>query len=393
MERAARIKIAKQILGLVKDDAVDYGEESWEADVGRFIDKDRFLLEKQKFFLERPQLIAMSADIPNPGDYYATEIAGRPILLVRGRDGKAKAFLNACRHRGVQLAEGCGHASRFTCPYHGWVFNLEGDLVGVPSKEAFEPEQLKDRGLIELPLEEQIGLILVHPQPDGKLDFDEFLGPMKQVLEGYHMENMHLIQAYRAPARINWKHAVDGGVEGYHVPFLHPETVGPMSLKQFLQLDFGLHQTLVTAQPGIEKFKDLPEDQWPEFCNFSVSNAIFPNTVVGAGEMLGFFQRSEPGDEPGTCMYNFRTYGWGRNPSEEEKARDKQMADFLLKVALDEDMRIQSNSQIMMEAGIVPSVIFSKREANIARMHRNHDRLIGHDVDKALKAGQKQAAE
>ncbi|MDB5396439.1 MAG: aromatic ring-hydroxylating dioxygenase subunit alpha, partial [Rhodospirillales bacterium] len=114
MERAGRIAIAKEIIELIESGEPYHGDESWEADIGRFVDKDRFELEKQKLFLERPQLIALSADIPNPGDYYATDIAGKPILIVRGKDGVAKAFLNACRHRGVKLAEGCGHGAGFT---------------------------------------------------------------------------------------------------------------------------------------------------------------------------------------------------------------------------------------------------------------------------------------
>ncbi len=104
MEKAKRIAIAKDVLKLVEQGQPEMGEESWEADIGRFIDKDRFELEKQKLFLERPQLIALSADIPNPGDYYATDLAGKPIIITRNKDGKAQAFLNACRHRGVQLA-------------------------------------------------------------------------------------------------------------------------------------------------------------------------------------------------------------------------------------------------------------------------------------------------
>ena len=106
MEKSERIAIAKQIIELIDGGEPYMGEESWEADIGRFIDKDRFELEKQKLFLERPQLIALTADIPDPGDYYATDIAGKPILIVRGKDGTARAFLNACRHRGVKLAEG-----------------------------------------------------------------------------------------------------------------------------------------------------------------------------------------------------------------------------------------------------------------------------------------------
>ncbi len=86
MEKSGRIAIAKEIIELIESGEPYMGAESWEADIGRFIDKDRFELEKQKLFLERPQLIALSADIPNPGDYYATDIAGKPILIVRGKD-------------------------------------------------------------------------------------------------------------------------------------------------------------------------------------------------------------------------------------------------------------------------------------------------------------------
>ncbi len=386
MDREHRIAIAKQVLSMLDKDEIEYGEESREFDIGRFTDKERFEREKQEFFLKRPQLIAYSADIPNPGDFYATEIVGKPILLVRSKDGKAQAFLNACRHRGVKIAEGCGHAKGFTCPYHGWTFGIDGSLMSVPSRGAFDDDQLKDRDLIPLPIAEDIGLILVHPQPDGHVDFDEFFGPMKAHLAGYHFEDLRLVQEYRAPARINWKHAVDGGVEGYHVPYLHPETVGPMTLPQFLHLDFGLHHTLVSVGPDIAKLRDLPESEWPEYCNFSVSNAIFPNTVIGAGELIAFFQRSEPSDEPGKCDYIFRTYGWGRNATDEVKARDKMIADLLLKVALDEDMAVQSSSQIMMEAGAVPSIILGKREQNVLRMHINYDKLIGHDAAATLRA-------
>ncbi len=385
MDRAHRIAIAKRILGMLERDELEYGEESWEVDIGRFVDRDRFEREKVEFFHNRPQLIAYTADIPEPGDYYATSIAGKPIVLTRGKDGKAHAFLNACRHRGVKIAEGCGNAKGFTCPYHGWTFGIDGSLISVPSRMAFEEDQLRNRDLIELPSAEEIGFILVHPQPGGHLDFDAFFGPMKDHLAGYNFENLRLVQAYRAPARINWKHAVDGGVEGYHVPFLHPETVGPMTLPQFLHIDFGLHHTLVSVGPDVAKLRDLPESDWPEYCNFSVSNAIFPNTVVGAGELIAFFQRSEPGDAPGRCDYVFRTYGWDRNASDEIKARDQMIADLLLRVALDEDMKVQSMSQVMMEAGAVPSIIFGRREQNVLRMHKNYDKLIGHDAAAALR--------
>jgi phenylpropionate dioxygenase-like ring-hydroxylating dioxygenase large terminal subunit len=388
MDRAQRVAIAKRILDYNNRDIDEMGDVSWETDVGRFTDQARFELEKQEFFLKRPQLIAYSADFPENGDYYATEIAGKPIVLVRGKDGEAKAFLNACRHRGVKLAEGCGNAKGFTCPYHGWTYGNDGALLSVPSRSAFDAEQLEGRGLIELPLVEKHGVVLVHPQPGGHVDYDEFFGPeMGGIVADYHLEDFRLVGEYRAPARINWKHAVDGGLEGYHVPYLHPNTVGPMTLRQFMHLDFGLHQTLVSPQMSILELKDKPEAEWPEDLPFGFTNAIFPNTVVGGSRHIMFFQRSEPGETAGTCTYIFRTYGPHKNRTEETDKMAQYMSDLLLKVSLEEDMVIQSSAQIQMEAGAVPSIVLGKREVNLIRMHQNHDRLIGHDVSAALGKG------
>lgn len=387
MDKEKRIAIAKEVLHLVEIDQPDYGEESWETDIGRFTDKERFDLEKRKLFLERPQLIALTNDLPNPGDYYATDIAGRPILIVRGKDGVARAFLNACRHRGVKLAEGCGHGQGFTCPYHGWTFNNEGTLISVPSRQAFEPSQLKN--LIALPLAEQMGMILVHPDPEGALDFDEFFGPMKEYLADFDIPEYHLAGSYRAPARINWKHAVDGGLEAYHVPFLHANTFGTNGLAQLLHKQFGDHHALIAPMKEILTLKDKPESEWPHSCYFTSTNSIFPNTVIGGGNPILFFQRSEPNtDDPGVCDYIFRLYARPAKTPEEQEYIDR-MVKFFMTVSLEEDLPVQSSSQIMMEEGAVPSVIFGKREICLTRMHKAYDAAIGHNAEAAVRSNAK----
>ena len=385
MERSERVEIAKSILALMATEQPFMGEESWETDIGRFTDKARFEREKKAMFLERPQLIALSADLPNPGDYYATDVAGLPILIMRGKDGVARAFLNACRHRGVKLAEGCGHSAGFACPYHGWTYNTEGALISVPSRQAFEPSQL--RGLVALPTAEDIGVIVVHPQPEGDLDLDAFLGPMKGVLEDFNLGDYELLSQYRAPARINWKHAVDGGMEAYHVNFLHTTTLISDGGGYLPVMQFGDHHALITSGPDILELKNTPESEWPDDCRFSSVNAIFPNTVIGGGGMnpMLFYQRSEPMSEPGECQYNFRLYG-RRNASPEERAAALANVKLFMKVSLEEDLVVQSSSQIMMEAGAVPSVILGKRESALTGMHKMYDAAIGHDATATLRS-------
>ena len=383
MERAHRIAVARHVLELIDRDEPSMGAESWEVDVGRFIDQDRFDLEKRTFFRERPQLIALSADLPNPGDYYATDIAELPILIVRDKDGKAQAFLNACRHRGVKLAEGCGHAKGFVCPYHGWTYANSGELISVPSRSAFEPDQL--RGLVKLPTAEDVGVIVVHPQPEGHLDFDAFLGDMKSVLALLDLGGYSLLKSYRAPARINWKHAVDGGMEAYHVPFLHPTTLGTGGSGRLPHVPLGDHHAQVTPYADIESLRDLPEDQWPEHCGWGSVNAIFPNTVIGnSGRGVLFYQRTEPMQKVGECQYNFRLYG-RTIATEEEKEQQQRGVDLFMKVSLEEDLVVQTSSQLMMEAGAIKSVLFGRRETCLIGMHRGYDAAIGHDAEAALR--------
>jgi phenylpropionate dioxygenase-like ring-hydroxylating dioxygenase large terminal subunit len=387
MEKSARVAIAKQIIELIDGGEPYMGNESWEADIGRFIDKDRFELEKQKLFFERPQLIALSADVSNPGDYYATDIAGKPILIVRGKDGHVQAFLNACRHRGVKLAEDCGHGKGFTCPYHGWTYNTEGELISVPSRGAFDIAQLENRNLIALPTHEEVGVIVVHPQPEGVLDFDAFLGPMKGVLEDMELTSFEVIASHREPARINWKHAVDGGMEAYHVPFLHPTTFGTDGGGFLPHIQFGDHHAFITSGPDIRTLRDLPESEWPHSCHWGSVNAIFPNTVIGGGnrQPVLFFQRTEPMEEPGVCNYNYRLYGKPVTTEAEKKVREEGIKLFL-KVAFEEDLPTQVSSQMMMEAGAVKSVLFGKREACLTGMHKGYDEAIGHDAAAAIRS-------
>jgi nitrite reductase/ring-hydroxylating ferredoxin subunit len=389
MEKSARIAIAKQIMELIDNDTPFFGEESWEADIGRFIDKERFEIEKKKLFLERPQLIALTGDLPNPGDYFATDIAGKPILIVRNKEGKAQAFLNACRHRGVKLAEeGCGHGKGFVCPYHGWTFNNDGELISVPSRSAFEPSQL--RNLVALPTAEDIGVIVVHPDPEGHLDLDAFLGDMKGLLEDLHIDECEQIAQYRAPARINWKHAVDGGMEAYHTPFLHPTTFMTDGGGFLPVMELGDHHALITSGPQIKALKEIPEAEWPHDCGFGSVNAIFPNTVIGGGPLqpVLFFQRTEPMTEPGECHYNFRLYG-PKNGTPEQKEAARKAIDLFMKVSLEEDLPAQTSCQLMMEAGAVPSVLFGKRESSLTGMHKNYDAAIGHDAAAALRSNSK----
>src|SRR5258707_13338419 len=98
--------------------------------------------------------------------------AGLPVLSVRGRDNRLRAFLNVCRHRGAKVAQGCGKARLFSCPYHAWTYDLAGALMGIPDERCFPDVRSERASLGELPLGEKHGLVWVIPTADGSTNFD-----------------------------------------------------------------------------------------------------------------------------------------------------------------------------------------------------------------------------
>lgn len=104
-----------------------------------YIDPRIFDLEMERIWGRAWIYVGHESQVPNPGDYYATTIGREPVVMTRGRDGRVHVIYNRCGHKGAKvLSEGCGHAKGFRCPYHGWTYNLDGTLQGVPAKAGYD---------------------------------------------------------------------------------------------------------------------------------------------------------------------------------------------------------------------------------------------------------------
>ena len=87
--------------------------------------------ERERLWMRIWQVAGRADDIPETGDWMEYRLFDQSFVLVRGRDGRVRGFVNACRHRGNALCEGRGRAARFTCPYHNWSYGLDGKLLAV----------------------------------------------------------------------------------------------------------------------------------------------------------------------------------------------------------------------------------------------------------------------
>jgi phenylpropionate dioxygenase-like ring-hydroxylating dioxygenase large terminal subunit len=193
---------------------------------GRYTDPAFSRLEHEKLWLTVWQMAARLDEIPQPGDHTVYEIGNQSVLLVRVDADTIKAFHNACPHRGTALAEGPGsfERGRIICPFHGWRWNLAGQVQYVLERDNFRGGQLRDSdvGLREVMLEIFAGFIFISfaktPQP-----FAEFIAPIRKLLEDLAIGEMHHIWWKSVVAPANWKVSVEAFLEGYHVPATHPQ--------------------------------------------------------------------------------------------------------------------------------------------------------------------------
>ena len=181
--------------------------------------------EKQVIFGEDWLCIGRAEEIANPGDYKTFRIVEQPVLLCRTSEGRIAAYSNTCVHRGVEVASGAGNTKEFTCPYHGWLYNLEGELIGAPYMRDSEGFDRKNCKLPELPCETFQGWVFVSLNKTPE-KFETFVAEFAEKFGYLDMEPMRLGIQRDIPLSCNWKLMVENFIDFYHIGVLHKDTIG-----------------------------------------------------------------------------------------------------------------------------------------------------------------------
>jgi phenylpropionate dioxygenase-like ring-hydroxylating dioxygenase large terminal subunit len=175
-------------------------------------------------------LVGRVEDVANAGDYITPEVGGAPLIVVRDRGGKLRAFANSCRHRGAKLLEGQGHCkAHIVCPYHSWSFDLEGRLAGAPGMKGVQGFDQTQQGLFPVRVDSWAGFLFVNLDPDAPALLP-YLGDVAGLLESYDFGDM--VGTYRKTFRVaaNWKLIVENGMEDYHTGTVHRGSIGTQKL-------------------------------------------------------------------------------------------------------------------------------------------------------------------
>jgi phenylpropionate dioxygenase-like ring-hydroxylating dioxygenase large terminal subunit len=192
---------------------------------GIYHDPDIFALERDRLFARGWLCAGLAAEIPNPGDYLSFSINDQPIFILRGEDGAVRALANVCRHRMMRLVAGSGHCSRLVCPYHGWTYALDGQLLAAPHMKRTPGFLPRDYRLAEIRSEIWQGWIFVTLDRSIPSIADE-LAPLAEIVAPYDMAGYLPIVTQDHLWNTNWKLLTENFMESYHLPVAHRRTVG-----------------------------------------------------------------------------------------------------------------------------------------------------------------------
>ena len=182
-------------------------------------------LEKEHVFRTHWQIACHVSDLPKPGDYITLDIVGERALVLRDKDGGLRAFHNICRHRGSRLvANEAGHCrGALVCPFHGWVYNLDGTLRGPARPDSFPPLDKHEFALTPIEIDVWMGFVFIRFRKGPQPAVAELLAPFAAEIGHYDIEaKVPAGGLWSQESAVNWKSVRDVDNEGYHVAMAHP---------------------------------------------------------------------------------------------------------------------------------------------------------------------------
>ncbi len=243
-------------------------------------DPDLYAQEIATIFRSSWLIVARSSEIPDSGDWTLYEGHGESVVATRQSDGAVAAFHNVCMHRGVRLTHGetSGCTRRFTCPYHGWVYDTKGALVGMPDREDFSPDLVTGQTMPKIAAAEWAGFVWINLAGDDAPTLDQWTGPeIPADLGRFAMEDMVLLEKQEIIVDVNYKAVVDAFNEVYHAVTLHG--TGPEWAKAARDTSYHLFgpnsMTFVPRFRNLEALRETGDHHKYAICHY----VVFPTTI------------------------------------------------------------------------------------------------------------------
>jgi phenylpropionate dioxygenase-like ring-hydroxylating dioxygenase large terminal subunit len=361
--------LIERILRHVEGKTTDLATETWREPVENYRSESRLAAEMELVLRRYPTPFCPSAALSEPGSFVARNAAGVPIVVVRGHDGVVRAFRNSCRHRGTAVASGTGCAKSLVCPYHGWVYRLNGELRHVPDEHGFPGLDKSERGLVAVSAEERAGLVFVtQDEPAVPGSSLEGLPPLVG-------SDQALVGVNEMPVDCNWKVFVEGFLEGYHIRATHPQTFYPFGYDNLNVVEhFGRNSRVTFPFRRIAELRHVPVAERSLDRVVTCVYHLFPNTAVVRLSHHTLVVVVDPVSPERSNTVNYRLTN--RGSGSEARADAARDADFLAQGAI-EDRNMALAVQRGLSSGANRFLEFGRFEGALSHLHRQLHELIG----------------
>lgn len=379
------IALARRALAHLRGRTTDMAPGTMELPVSSYTDPQRYEREVDRLFRRLPLALALSLELPGPQTYRAMTVMDVPVLLVRGQDGVARAFLNVCRHRGAQLCKaGRGTVQRIVCPYHAWQYGLDGRLQGVYGAATFGDVGPDTHSLTELSCVERCGLVWVNLTAGESFDIDTWLGDFAPQLDSLDLAGWYLYDQRELPGP-GWKVAWDGYLEAYHHNTVHPQTVGQYTIGNLALHDrYGPHQRIVFGRRTLDQLNKVSESEWQPDLHIRRIHLGFPNLAIsGVTGDHCLMSQIFPGPTPDTTITRQTVLAARKPESDEEKQATATFSELVLRAVRDEDYVIGYGIQSGLKSGANRSVTFGRNEPAVQHFHNTIVEFMRDPIDGA----------
>ena len=232
-----------------------------------FVSRDFARLENERLWPRVWQVACREEEIPQAGNYETYTVAQQSVTVLRTASGAIKAYHNACPHRGRELTSGSGTMGRVHCKFHGWQWNLDGEIMRVPDRADWEGCGGMDDAslhLVEVKVGTWGGWVFINMDPNCE-PFEQFIDPVPKYLDCLEFDKMRYAWRKSFVLQANWKVAMEAFMESYHVAMVHPQALPLVDPSNFSSVHgkHGRHSYLWERPPGTPAAltgKPVPED-------------------------------------------------------------------------------------------------------------------------------------
>ena len=343
--------------------------------------------EIEQIFMRDWICIGRVEQYPNPGDYRALRIAGEPVLVCRDQTGTLRALANVCQHRGVEVVQGEGNAKEFSCPYHAWVYGLDGGLVGAPYSREVVDFDFKSCRLPAVQLGTWAGYIFINFDAKAQ-SLDEYLAAdrVQEVAAFLRADETRVADEYVFDLDCNWKFVPENLMDIYHVGVIHSSTFGkgfPVEKFPFHLTKYGYHseyESLTMAPDGAWLFgKPMP---WLEQKSKSFAFTVFIrpsfNMFARPDMLQPWFCHPIGPDKTRVTVLTQYPEEWFEQPAFEQK--NQLVKDFIRLVANEDKEMMHSLQNGVGSRNFTPGPTMGLEKAIHHLLNSYLDRMFGEEA-------------